>query len=172
MQRHIVGGKCPHQPQSGRLGDFRIIGRIPRHRDRRRPLISLGKDSAIIIDGGVVGASHRSEPLLPENGRRGIHQSHCHGGIVDEIKETEEADGVPVVNVVGAVDDRRDTPYRLPVPEGHEGMDLAVLVDEDRLRPDQLDNATGKRRREARIRSVKQFRNLLESLQLRRSPAD
>ena len=74
--------------------------------------------------------------------------------------------------VVRAVDDRSNSTHGFPVTVSDERVDLAVLVGEGRLGPDQLDDTTWKRWREGWIRSVQQLRYLLEALQLHRIPAN
>lgn len=67
-----------------------------------------------------------------------------------------------MVEVVGAVDDRRDSAYGLAIPFGYEGRDCSVPPVEGRFRREEFGDTTGKRRREDRIRFVKGFRRSLE----------
>ena len=127
MQRDIIGGKIPHDIQSDRLINSRIVGGVPRHRNRGRSLVPLGQDSAVVIDGGIVGAPHGGQPLFEKDGLCGIQKRLGNDRILDKVKESKEADGVLVVFVVGAVDDRRNATDRIPIAVGNEGSDLPVL---------------------------------------------
>ena len=88
-----------------------------------------------------------------------------------KIKEAKETNRVLIMVVMGTIDDCRDTSDGLPIPIGNEGNNLPVLFEKNRLRAYEPDDATGKRRRKVRIRSVKNLRNRLELLQLRRAAA-
>ena len=171
VQRNIVGVKSPHHLKSRSLVNPLIIRRVPRHRDKGWPIVSLGQDAAVVVDGGIIGPSHHGQPLLPEDCCGGIEKGPRDLRIVDEIEKAKEAHRVLAVRVVRSVDDRGDAADRFAVAVSDERSNLAVRLQEDRFRPDQADNTTGKRRRERRIRSVYQLRNPLESLHLGRSPA-
>ena len=151
---HIPGIKGAHTLQACRPGKRSVIGGIPRHRDKCRPLASLGENSAIIIDGRIVRAAHGGEPLLLQNRSGGINQSPSHRGIIDRIKKSEKANGVFIVAIVRSVNDRGDTPDHLAVTAGNQRRDLSMLLNEYRFRLDQLNNATREWWREARIRCV------------------
>jgi hypothetical protein len=53
---------------------------------------------------------------------------------------------------MGTVNDGRNATNRLAITHGDEGVNLSVLLTKDRLWADQINDATWKRRREARIR--------------------
>ena len=171
MQGNIPSVECPDNAKAYGIVDPIVICRIPGHRDEGRSVISLRKHAAIIIDRGVVGPPHDGQTLVFKDLGCGIDQRLRHRGIVDKIKEAKETNRVLIMVVMGTIDDCRDTSDGLPIPIGNEGNNLPVLFEKNRLRAYEPDDATGKRRREVRIRSVKNLRNRLELLQLRLAAA-
>jgi hypothetical protein len=89
---------------------------------------------AVVIDRGIIGSTHGGESLAQENTGRSIDKGLRNRRIIHEIKESEKADRVVVVAVVGAVDDGSDTPNRFAIAKGDQGINLSVLVHENRLR--------------------------------------
>ena len=171
MQGNIPSVKCPDNAKAYGIVDPIVICRIPGHRDKGRSVITLRQHAAIIIDRGVVGTPHDGQALILEDLGGGIDQRLSYHGVVDKIKEAEETNRVLVVVVMGAVNDCRDAADGLPVAVSDQGSNLPMFFEKNRLRSNKTNNATGKRRREVRIRSVKNLRNRLELLQLRRAAA-
>jgi hypothetical protein len=76
----------------------------------------VDEKTVLVIDGRAGRAAHRRHPFSLEPFPRRIEQSIGHALIVDALKETEEADILPVFLVVIVVNDGADSSHDLPVP--------------------------------------------------------
>ena len=133
LQRNVPGIKGADTLQPRSLGKLCVVRGIPRHGDKRGPVIPLRHDPAVIIDRGIIGSTHGGQSLAQENTGRSIDKGLSNRRIIHEIKESEKADRVLVVAVVGAIDDGSDAPNRFAIANRNQGMNLSMLVGENRL---------------------------------------
>jgi len=136
-----IGGLSSHQGHEGRDGDVGAGG-LGHVDDTEHSLGAVGRDSAVEVDGLVIGDSlgELSGALLDTRGEEGI------SGLVAEVESRSLGDGV----VLGAVPDELDGLADGDVDHGGNVTENAILrsnEDSDELASGRLAGLSGRSRR-------------------------
>lgn len=146
------------------IDQFFIMGGIPGKPDIDRDIESLGQQSALVVDAGIVGTTDGFQTFFPQDCGGFLKEEPGGLGIVLAFKEAEEAGPIVVVRVVRAIDDGGDAPHGPSVAVGDKGMNLSMTFMKGGFWREILGDAARKRGNEGGMGAIQVFSDLFELL--------